>query len=245
MWAEWIETFNNGTGSDIKTVYAYGGDMEYYPEDIKNPTQTYLSAASIQEIQKYRQVPGVEQVIAVVDGRQDGTQDWAPDLSKLTKWEVDLWAARTAWLYCSYPEIDGLQIDLEPAGGKYQPNLVVFLAGLGRRLADDTANCKTPSHPNGRSLGVFMFPADVTPEVYAALGPNGYVVASGYDLGPNPAGDPNTPSAYQGLLTTALQTMISAASKAGGSFVVGIPASASAHEFESAIGKESFNLTPV
>jgi hypothetical protein len=44
MWASQIDAFNSLASSShkISTIYTYGGDMEYYPDDPKNPYQTYV-----------------------------------------------------------------------------------------------------------------------------------------------------------------------------------------------------------
>ena len=98
MWADSIGSFNsNATAcAKVATVYSYGGDMEWY-----SPAgQVYFSDQSQQAAAKYAAAPGVDRVIAVVDGRMDGGEDWSPDLSKRTKAEVEAWADTTATVYC-------------------------------------------------------------------------------------------------------------------------------------------------
>ena len=77
-----------------------------------------------------------------------------------------------------------------------------------------------------------MFAAAATPKVWQALGANGYVTVSGYDLAPALAGTPSTPAAYRAQLDAVLATIAPLADANNGSFVVGIPAAASCHEFE-------------
>ena len=50
-----------------------------------------------------------------------------------------------------------------------------------------------------------MFASAATPDVYEALGPNGYVTVSGYDLGSSAAGVANAPTAYNALLADELE----------------------------------------
>ena len=103
--------------------------------------QVYFSDQSQQAAAKYAASPGVDRVIAVVDGRMDGGEDWSPDLSKRTTAEVEAWADETATVYCSYAVVAGLQIDLEPITPKYLPNLLVFLGRLSDNLRSPERNC--------------------------------------------------------------------------------------------------------
>jgi len=206
--------------------------MEYYP-DLNPPFQTYFADQSQQAATIYSHVQGVKQVICVVDGRMDGGQSWSPDLSKLSVAQVQEWADLTANLYCSFDQVSGIQIDLEPFEPPYATNLIVFLARLSLNLRSKENNCVNPLYPNGRSISTFLFASAATPEVFQALGPNGFAIISGYDLGPNPAGTPSPPATYGGYLTTAIKQIIA---NAGNQyyFALGIPAAASDHEFTNA-----------
>lgn len=68
--------------------------------------------------------------------------------------------------------------------------------------------------------------------MWTALGPNGYLTVSGYDLSSAPAGTPSTVAEYAAKLTASLEFVAASAAANGGSYMVGIPAAASAHEFE-------------
>jgi len=230
MWSTWITDFNTGATNPISTVFSYGGDMEYYPDDTKNPYQTYLDMPEQNAALTYRRANQVHQVELVIDGREDGGETWSPDFSKLSTAEIHHWADNTAALYCSYPFVDGVQIDLEPFKPPYRNGTLEFYRRLSQNLRSYDNNCVNPDHPFGRSISAFMFAVDATAEVFDALGPNGYVVVSGYDLGNNPAGVPNTPQTYGQLLQQAVAT-IKANAGTVGNFAIAIPAAASAHEF--------------
>lgn len=228
MWASDIDAFNTGnTKHPFNTVIMYGGDMEYYP-DLNPPFQTY--PPNLAAIEKYRQVTGVTHIHAIVDGRMDGGEDYSPDLSKLSVSAVQQWADVTAAVYCSY-DIDGISIDLEPYRAPYKANLLVFLARLGYNVLNAGLGCVNSKHPNGRYLSMFVFAEDATTELYNALGANGFVFISGYDLSNSPAGTPTAPSVYgKQLLQSITTTMKNAANN--DSFAIAIPGAASTHEFE-------------
>jgi len=233
MWAPQIRDFNtNNNNHTISTIYSYGGDMEYYP-GMNPPFQTYFSSDSQQAATIYSKVTGVQSVICIVDGQMDGGQSWSPNLSNLTVSQVEQWADITADLYCSFDQVSGIQIDLEPFEPPYAKNLIAFLARLSSNLRSKNNNCINDIYPDGRSLSTFLFAKEATPTVLEALGPNGFAIISGYDLGPNPSGTPSTPVAYGGYLTQSIATII----KSAGDqyyFALGIPAAASEHEFTNA-----------
>jgi len=234
MWASTIANYNNqssGKPSVLNIIYSYGGDFEYYP-DAASPYQVYFDASAQQAANTYQKTAGVEWVVTVIDGRMDGGQSYSPDFSKLTPAEAQIWADNTATLYCSYSVVDGIQIDLEPFVEPYLDNLLVFLKQLAYDLTSKERNCVSQEHPNGRSLSAFMFASAATAQVFQALGPNGYVTVSGYDLSSAPPGTPSTPQAFQTALESTVDTIVANANLYNGSFVLGIPAAASTHEFE-------------
>jgi hypothetical protein len=123
--------------------------------------------------------------------------------------------------------------DLEPFSGKYVQPLLTFIRRLSSNLRSPERNCVSETHPLGRSITMFMFASAVTPEVWAALGPNGFVTVSGYDLSDAPPGTPSTVAFYAQQLTTAMAAVAASARSINGTYFVGIPAAASTHEFES------------
>jgi len=231
MWASAIAAFNKDAQKPIEIIYSYGGDMEYYPDD-KNPFQTYFPLSSQQAAQTYSEIKGVTTVILVIDGRMDGGEDYSPDLSKLTAAQAKQWAAVTAELYCSFPQVGGLQIDLEPFKDPYKTNLIVFLSELSKQLQSKDANCVNDKYPNGRSLSTFLMAGAATSEVYQALGPNGFAIISGYDLSDTAPGTVNTPAQYNAALLASVKQTLANIGNGGGKFSLGVPAAASTHEFE-------------
>jgi len=235
MWASTIAAYNNqtvGKASTLNIIYSYGGDFEYYPGSA-NPYEVYFDANAQAAANTYQKTQGVQWVVEVIDGRMDGGESWSPDFSKITPAEAQIWADNTATLYCSYAVVDGIQIDLEPFIEPYLDNLLVFLKQLSNDLTSKERNCVSTEHPNGRSLSAFMFASAATSQVFQALGPNGYVTISGYDLSSAPAGTPSTPQQFQTSLESAVDIIVANANAYNGSFVLGIPAAASTHEFES------------
>lgn len=230
MWADELKSYNSEakSGAQINTVFSYGGDMEWY-----SPAgQVYFDQSAQSAAQKYQADGNKPYIVAVVDGRMDGTQSYSPDLSKRTEAEVLAWADDTAALYCSFPIVSGLQVDLEPVKDPYTTHLILFIKQLSSNLRSRERNCVSAAHPNGRSISVFGFAEAATTEMWTALGPNGYFMMSGYDLSSAPAGTPSPVDAYFTAYAAAIQKMVSSAEAAKGKFMIGIPASASAHEFE-------------
>ena len=234
MWSEAIARFNSKANHPgINVVYSYGGDMEYYPE----PTgpQTYFPPANQKAAQMYRNATaGVDYVVVVIDGRMDGGQSWAPNLSKLSQAAVEAWADETASLLCSFDFVDGVQIDLEPFVAPYAERLTQFIARLSADFRSAERNCVNDAHPNGRSVSAFMMATALSTNVWEALGPNGYATISGYDLSAAPAGTPSTIAYYTSELGKAIDAV--RASQGTGSttkkWMLGIPGAASCHEFE-------------
>ena len=180
----------------------------------------------------YTQTTGVDSVITVIDGRMDGGQPWSPDLSKLNTSQIEAWADEAADVYCSVDAVGGIQVDLEPFSGKYVVPLLTFVARLASNLRSAERNCVSASHPSGRSITMFMFASVATPAVWQALGTNGFVTVSGYDLSAAPPGTPSDVSYYTTQLAAAAAEIAASATAAGNaSFFVGIPAAASTHEF--------------
>ena len=178
MWSSNIAEFNTqAANKGINTIWSYGGDMEQW----SGKFYSYFPAQSQQEATIYKNTTGVEYVVAVVDGRMDGKQTWSPDLSKLSTAQVQQWADVTADTYCSFQQIDGLQLDLEPFAAPYLDNLLLFLARLSANLRSPERNCVSPAHPDGRSLTTFLMAESATPAVWQALGPNGFLTISGCD----------------------------------------------------------------
>lgn len=231
MWSSAIAAFNAKASKPINVVFSYGGDMEYYPP----PTgpQTYFPDTAQRAAATYRNgTTGVNYLVAVIDGRMDGGQSFSPDLSKRTQAEVEAWADKTASLLCSYEHVDGVQVDLEPVEAPYVPRLTQFLARLSLNLRSRERACVSDAHPYGRSVSAFMFAAAATPSIWQALGPNGYVTVSGYDLSTAPPGSASSVGAYSTALGGVVDTIVASAAANNGSFVIGIPAAASCHEFE-------------
>lgn len=233
MWGPQIADFNtNNDNHTFSTVYSYGGDMEYYA-GLTPPFQTYFNADSQEAAAIYSKIPGVQRVICVVDGRMDGGQSWSPNLSNLTVAQCEQWADVTADLYCSFDQVSGIQVDLEPFEPPYAANLIQYLKRLSSNLRSKNNNCVNDLYPNGRSLSTFLFASETTVEILEALGPNGFAIISGYDLGPNPSGVPSTPAVYGSYLVQAINQIISLAGNQY-YFSLGIPAAASEHEFTNA-----------
>eukprot|EP01112_Ceratiomyxa_fruticulosa_P007387 TRINITY_DN1914_c0_g1_i1.p2 TRINITY_DN1914_c0_g1~~TRINITY_DN1914_c0_g1_i1.p2 ORF type:complete len:545 (+),score=73.76 TRINITY_DN1914_c0_g1_i1:2327-3961(+) len=230
VWVSNITQFNLNTKYPINTLFCYGGDLEYY-ENASPQFQVYYPAANQQAAKMYSQIPGVETVLLVVDGTMSGSASYRPDMSLYTEEQVRLWANNTAQLYCAHDEVGGIQIDLEPFNGKYVNHTLIFMLQLSTNLMSTDFNCVNDKYPNGRVTAMFLGASAVTKEVFQALGSNGLVVISGYDLSNKKAGVPSTPTTYGTNLLNALNQVMQVSSQTGGKYMIGVPMSSSAHEF--------------
>jgi len=205
--------------------------MEYYPGS-PEPYQTYFPQENQVAAQLYSTTPGVKSVILVIDGRMDGGEDWSPNLSRLTEFQVRLWANVTALLYCQYPMVSGIQVDLEPFVPPYAANTLIFVSQLAMNLNSRDYGCVNSQYPQGRSVSMFVGEEALSnPALWQAVSPNGFIIVSGYDLSNSSAGTVITPAQYGAALTDVIKSSLSASTKYNGQFSLGIPGAASTHEF--------------
>lgn len=147
-------------------------------------------------------------------------------------------AASIADAYCAYPQVGGIQVDLEPYGGAYIPGLNRLLKAIGEALRSSQHGCVTSQYPEGRSLSFFAFPDALHEGLQEALGPNGMIVVSGYDLWGGVFGGEgdksmfNTVAQYKTKLQQEVDIIRNVAVRAGMPFSLAIPISASTHEYE-------------
>jgi hypothetical protein len=206
-----------------------------------NQLITPFPAANQTAAQNYKLVYGIKNVILTVDGQMNGADPSSPDLSKLIPSQVQAWADQVANTYCAYDFVDGLNLDLEPARAPYLNNLLIFLKQLSGDLLK--GSCMNALHPYGRTLGVFVSAAAANSDFYAAIGSNGYAIISGYDLSDNPPGTPTTPSQYGTQIKARVTQVLTQAKPVNGSFIIGIPAAASVHEFTKYVPASGASVT--
>lgn len=161
MWASDIAAFNAIAKKPINTIFSYGGDLEYYAGP--DPFKVYFPPENVAAVAAYKRV--AKNVIAVVDGRMDGGEPYSPDLTKFTTAQIKEWADNVATLYCSYDDVDGIQLDLEPFSGKYVTPFLVFLSQLAGDLRAPERNCVSATHPDGRSITTFLSAWGLTDDV--------------------------------------------------------------------------------
>jgi len=263
-WAGPIGDFNSDTSiSDvsISQVYAYGGDVEFWPtsktdlqacwapaKDSCNAT-SYYDENNKKAAAEYTKTPGVKSITALLDARMDGWQmisdynsydacdfgDFYPNLNNLSMTQIEGLAEHTAKLYCADPNIGGIQVDLEPYQPPYKESLENFVAALARNMKDDDSKngCKDTAHPAGRTTSYFTFAHRMEPAFYnRSMGDNGIYVFSGYDLKPkNLAFEYNNVSEFAANLEEEL-AHIPKAIGPNGKFTLALPIAASCHEYE-------------
>jgi hypothetical protein len=241
QFADVIKAFNSEAQAPINHVVLYGSDVELYdglkcctPAGDTKKVGRSMTDSMGRRLDQYAAVTDDAVLTFIIDGRMDGTEDWSPDLSRLSAEEVLEWSRWIAQWVCAYERIDGVQLDLEPIGTQYpwDFNFRLLARELGQLFASRDYGCVSPRRPDGVALSTFALATAVDVELMQLLGPNGYVVVSGYDLGEGGAGTPNPPEVYEANLRTNLQSIKATAAESGVPYMVGIPAAASTHEFE-------------
>lgn len=194
------------------------------------------------------QVPGVETLTVVLDGRMNGCDlvkefpglpmdcSEAPDLRNATQEQLEDLALGIAEAYCAYPVVSGIQIDLEPYAAPWHKSLNSLLGAVSKALRATEHGCVSERYPQGRAISLFAYPDALQGTGLAsALGPNGYIVVSGYDLYTPDMGDKamfNTPKEYAAKLQKEVNAIQEVCSALRVPFSLAIPISASTHEYE-------------
>ena len=212
-----------------------------------------------QDYADYSAIPGVDSVVVVIDGRMNLCAEFtqfkmdsdpcpcttcpcpcgeSPTFDSITNASLNTVALGITEKFCQSEHVGGVHIDLEPLGiTKYHGSVVSFLTSMAAGLA--ATDCKSTAFPTGRSLSVFGFAEDLSSDILDALGPNGMVIISGYDLYPdlNSAGQDdfqfNSIVEYKNKLSRQLNATQLALKNHKTSFSLAIPISASSHEYES------------
>lgn len=186
----------------------------------------------------FNNIKGVKSLYANIDGAL--TDDWynTPDSVIISSVKSIIPA-----ICLSFPSFSGVTIDLEPFRPKYRAKVLLFVKELSTQLRSNpqctqaNATAGTVERANGLSISMFVGGVGDTPQdLKDALGPNGYVVISGYDLS---EGDPKNPVAtspndYRSIFTTLITSTRTQCASVGLKYAIAIPAAASTQEFERA-----------
>lgn len=239
-WKNHLLDFNNQATSTaaINRLYAYSGDIEMYCSTttdcvFSGPGQNvyiyYAAPASGQaSVAAYRAAFPHAKIYATLDGNTKGEY-----LKPLTYAAIGRATADAmAKIICADPNVDGVLYDLEPFDNNSAGQMALY-----KRTSVNFASrkCIDKNHPTGRTFGVFLSPNKITDwsAMATALGSNGFLVVSGYDLG-DAITSPPTPTPlfdYQNRLAAIVKNMDSKSTQYKIKYTVGIPASASFSEF--------------
>ena len=147
-------------------------------------------------IDAFAQVEGVEHITLVLDGRMDLCEEYdqynmsnrnlypcdgSPDLRHITPENMDNLAAEVAKVACENDVVTGVQIDLEPLSKQWRGSAIDAMGRMAKALVE-SPGCKTSKYPNGRHISTFAFAENVDDALLEALGSNGYLAISGYDV---------------------------------------------------------------
>ena len=203
------------------------------------------------DIDAFAKINDVEHITLVFDGRMDLCLEYdqynmsnrkefpcsyAPDLQNITADVLDALAKDVATVACSNPSVVGVQIDLEPLKNPWRDSTIDAIARMAKALKSEA--CIDARHPFGRYISTFTFAESVTDNLLQALGSNGVLAVSGYDLYPDNIDTHfNTPSEYGKKLQKQIEAVIKITGGVNDDkciipWILGLPVAASAHEYK-------------
>lgn len=216
--------------------------------DVEPGASTHGTFANVSA---WSEAEGIDAITINFDGRMDLCTEYAdynitkagcgdvPDVSKINDVGLAHAADRIASIVCSYALAGGAQIDLEPFGGIYKPGIVKLMGMIAAALRNESTvdhGCVDAAHPEGRSVSLFTFAESIAgTNLLSTMGANAMVVLSGYDLYPDSNDTKfNTPQEYKVKLAKQINAWLALpdATKAETQWTLGIPMTASAHEYE-------------
>ena len=205
------------------------------------------TGAPFSDVSEWSRAPGVTALTVNFDGRMDLCAEYAeynvskagcsdvPDVSVLDDAGLAVAADTIAKVVCAIPSAGTAQIDLEPFSGVYKPHIVKLMGLIAAALRSPTPyGCVDAAHPNGRAVSLFTFAESIANAgLIEAMGPNGMVVLSGYDLYPDTNDTKfNSPAEYATKLKRQVEAWLALPEAADTQWTLGLPMSASAHEYE-------------
>ena len=209
------------------------------------------------DIDAFAKVAGVEHITLVFDGRMDLCLEYeqynmtdrdlypcdsSPDLRNISANKLDALALEVSAVACSNPLVTGVQIDLEPLKYPWRKSTIDAIGKMAAALQNGKG-CVDKDHPNGRFISTFTFAESVTDDLLTALGTNGVLAVSGYDLYPDNVDTRfNTPAEYGKKLQKQVEATIAITGGVQGvsgvdpvcriPWLLGLPVAASAHEYK-------------
>ncbi len=165
-------------------------------------------------------------ILAIIDGSTKSTL-----LAPLSYTAVGVATADLAAnVVCADSNVDGVFFDLEPVDMGV-PGQFAFYKEISKQFSSGV--CIDSNHPNGRVFGVFINPNKVGDwgRVSAALGNNGFVAVSAYDIRDTNPPVPTSLTLYHSSVTGMLQTMDAASKSKKIPYTVVVPWAASFGEF--------------
>ena len=238
QWISSLQQFNSAAtpSTEINRLYPYSGDIEM---SCTGPSDCVYSGPN-QNVFVYFNTPAYGQLsVAAYDGAFPNATilpiiDGATKSSYLIPLNDPNVGIPTADLLaselCADDKVDGVLLDLEPFDID-SPGQFAFY----RETSIDFSKppCVNSTHPSGRYMGVFLNPNKVSSwsKLSAALGNNGYVVVSAYDVNDRTPPTPVSINAYSASITGMLQGMDTQSKTNQIAYTVAIPAASSFSEF--------------
>lgn len=241
QWITNIQQFNGNTplSRQITRLYPYSGDIKItctdpnaciYSGAGQNVFVGYNSPAFGQaSVAAYRAAFPKALILAIIDA--DTT---SLPLLILSYVQVGKGiATELTRQICNDPNVDGVFFDLEPFN--FNVNQGQYTLYQQTALNFSSAACIDATHPNGRTMAIYMNPNNVTnwSVVPGMLSKNGYLVVAAYDVDDTTPPRPTPYSLYSSSVTGKIQAFMDPNSTQYKiPYTIAIPAAASFSEFE-------------
>lgn len=253
-----LNRYNAGAakGHAITRVFPYGGSLEMYchggpanctQQDLhlvfnhggRRTVAAYSTGLHAVDGQAVAVVPIIDASIrAHYAGSLHGFNKLSPKLARG-------FADRVAERLCADPQVDGVQFDLEPFDVSHKNGQYYFYRRIAEDFASDRFHCVDAAHPDGRTFSIFGAAHDLDPSRAAGQHlkqimnayHNGYFIVALYDLSSQSAGHPSSPATYQEKAKHQAALAVRWANKLGVPYQLGVPASASTHEYAGCSGR--------
>lgn len=227
---------------DLIAIYPLNADKRLHGADGEATVRAYASKID------GPMAGGPVMVVPVIDGAITGKYEGSmKGFNELPRELARAFADKVSRKVCADPNVAGVQFDIEPfnvsqKNGQfyfYQRIAENFAGTVPATLREGAVNCKTDDFPKGRFFSVFASSNQLNPEGPAAENireilttfNNGYLIAPLYDLGSGPPGHALSVTEYQKRAERHAKQMAKWSAKSNVMFQLGVPASATVHEY--------------
>ena len=227
-WVQDLSLYNLAAdvGHEFQALNVYFGSVSLNPDG----TLSFgMAPNAAQRFARYATIPKLKGLYANIDGWfEPGLLDKGVQVSEESLASATNTIARAV---CSFPvPLLGIAIDLEPFRAPYTDTIVRFTAKLMKALRNTRLGCGRIRY----SVSFFAGPSACrNTALMSALGADGFISISGYDLKDGDVTNPvaTHPDEYQAILESVIRNAMSAKCP----FALSIPAAGTTQEFTEAV----------